>query len=289
MAELETLAQSHDLVILAAGKGEVVKLFERDAARSQFDKPQRALALTYVHGLAPTPDYSRVSFNLVPGVGEYFVFPALTLSGPCDIMVFEGVPGGPLDCWRDLKSPAEHLAASKRFLDTYLPWEGARAKGGTTDAKGILAGAFAPTIRKPVMTLPSGKLVFGLGDAVVVNDPVTGQGSNNATKAAKVYLDAILAHGDAPYARMDGTDLRALLGLCQVGGAMDQLAAAAAPAAHPAGAGRGAAVAGAGRPHRQRLQSSAQLLPLVERRRRGRRAAQAAPGRGARAALTARA
>ena len=38
-------------------------------------------------------------------------------------MVFEGVPGGPLDCWRDLKSPAEHLAASKRFLDTYLPWE----------------------------------------------------------------------------------------------------------------------------------------------------------------------
>lgn len=208
VAELEALAQSHDLVILAAGKGEVVKLFERDAARSQFDKPQRALALTYVHGLAPTPDYSRVSFNLVPGVGEYFVFPALTLSGPCDIMVFEGVPGGPLDCWRDLKSPAEHLAASKRFLDTYLPWEGARAaKVELTDAKGILAGAFAPTIRKPVMTLPSGKLVFGLGDAVVVNDPVTGQGSNNATKAAKVYLDAILAHGDAPYTRawMDQT------------------------------------------------------------------------------------
>ena len=130
----------------------------------------------------------RACPSTVPGVGEYFVFPALTLSGPCDIMVFEGVPGGPLDCWRDLKSPAEHLAASKRFLDTYLPWEGARAaKVELTDAKGILAGAFAPTIRKPVMTLPSGKLVFGLGDAVVVNDPVTGQGSNNATKAAKVY------------------------------------------------------------------------------------------------------
>ena len=261
VAELETLAQSHDLVILAAGKGEVVKLFERDAARSQFDKPQRALALTYVHGLAPTPDYSRVSFNLVPGVGEYFVFPALTLSGPCDIMVFEGVPGGPLDCWRDLKSPAEHLAASKRFLDTYLPWEGARAaKVELTDAKGILAGAFAPTIRKPVMTLPSGKLVFGLGDAVVVNDPVTGQGSNNATKAAKVYLDAILARRRALHARMDGTDLRALLGLCQVGGAMDQLAAAAAPP-HILQVLGAAQQSPAGRPHRQRLQSSAQLLP----------------------------
>ena len=51
IAELEALADSHDLVILAAGKGEVVKLFERDAARSTFDKPQRSLALPYVHGM----------------------------------------------------------------------------------------------------------------------------------------------------------------------------------------------------------------------------------------------
>lgn len=196
IAELEALADSHDLVILAAGKGEVVKLFERDAARSPFDKPQRSLALTYVHGLKPTAEHSQVSFNLIPGVGEYFVFPALTLSGPCDIMVFEGVPGGALDFWRDVKTPQEHLAASKRFLTQYLPWEADRAaQAELTDDKGILAGAFAPTVRKPVLTLPSGRLVFGLGDAVATNDPITGQGSNNATKAAKVYLDAIVAHG----------------------------------------------------------------------------------------------
>lgn len=109
VAELEELAATNDLVILAAGKGEVVKLFERDAARSRFEQPQRALALTYVHGLAPTPDYSRVSFNLIPGVGEYFVFPAYTLSGPCDIMVFEGLPGGPMDGWKGITSPQEHL------------------------------------------------------------------------------------------------------------------------------------------------------------------------------------
>ena len=202
IAELEALTESHDLVILAGGKGEVVKLLERDAARSPFDKPQRALALTYVHGLKPTQDYSRVSFNLIPGVGEYFVFPALTLSGPCDIMVFEGVPGGPLDCWRDVRTPQDHLATSLRFLQTYLPWEADRARNvQLTDDKGILAGAFAPTVRKPVMTLPSGRLVFGLGDAVATNDPITGQGSNNATKAGKVYLDAILARADQPYTR----------------------------------------------------------------------------------------
>lgn len=200
--ELERLANDNDLVILAAGKGEVVKLFERDAARSPFDKPMRALALTYVKGLEPKPDYSRVAFNLIPGVGEYFVFPALTTTGPCEIMVFEGVPGGPMDCWRDIKTPQQHLAQSVKLLETFLPWEADRAKHvELTDANGILAGSFAPTIRKPVLTLPSGKIVFGLGDAVTVNDPITGQGANNATKASKVYLDAILAHGEQPFTR----------------------------------------------------------------------------------------
>ena len=202
VAELERLADEHDLVILAAGKGEVVKLFERDAARSPFDKPMRALALTYVTGMAPQSDYSRVAFNLIPGVGEYFSFPALTTSGPCEIMVFEGVPGGPMDCWRDVRQPQDHLALSKKLLETFLPWEAERARHAElTDANGILAGSFAPTIRKPVLTLPSGKLVLGLGDAVVVNDPITGQGANNATKAAKVYLDAILAHGEQAFTR----------------------------------------------------------------------------------------
>jgi 2-polyprenyl-6-methoxyphenol hydroxylase-like FAD-dependent oxidoreductase len=202
IAELERLADEHDLVILAAGKGEVVKLFERDVARSPFDKPMRALALTYVTGMAPQPDYSRVAFNLIPGVGEYFSFPALTTSGPCEIMVFEGVPGGPMDCWRDVRQPQDHLALSKKLLETFLPWEAERARHAElTDANGILAGSFAPTIRKPVLTLPSGKLVLGLGDAVVVNDPITGQGANNATKAAKVYLDAILAHGEQAFTR----------------------------------------------------------------------------------------
>ncbi len=198
--ELEALATSHDLVILAAGKGDVVKLFERDASRSAFDKPQRALALTYVHGLKETPEFSRVAFNLIPGVGEYFVFPSYTLTGPCHIMVFEGVPGGPMDCWKGVANPQEHLAVSRKLLETFLPWEAKRARHiELTDANGVLSGSFAPTIRKPVLRLPSGKLVLGLGDAVAVNDPITGQGSNNATKAFKVYLDAILAHGDQPY------------------------------------------------------------------------------------------
>jgi len=200
VAELETYARDSDLVIVAAGKGDIARLFERDAAKSPFDRPQRALALTYVTGMTPRPEHSAVCFNLIPGVGEYFVFPALTTSGPCEIMVFEGLPGGPMDCWRDVRSPAEHLAESKRILDTFLPWEAERCRSiALTDDNGILAGAFAPTVRKPVGRLPSGAAVLGLADAVCLNDPITGQGSNNASKAAKIYLDAILAHGDRPF------------------------------------------------------------------------------------------
>ncbi|EGU61150.1 oxygenase subunit protein [Vibrio nigripulchritudo ATCC 27043] len=198
--ELENLTATHDLVILAAGKGEVVRLFERDETRSAFSKPQRALALTYVNGMKKQDDFSQVAFNLIPGVGEYFTFPAFTTSGPCDIMVFEGIPGGPMDCWNDVTTPQEHLSKSKEILDTFAPWEAERCQHiELTDENGILAGRFPPTIRKPVMTLPSGRLVFGMGDAVATNDPITGQGSNNATKAAKVYGDAIIARGEQSF------------------------------------------------------------------------------------------
>ncbi|WP_458762292.1 styrene monooxygenase/indole monooxygenase family protein [Cupriavidus basilensis] len=198
--ELEALTLEHDLVLLAAGKGEIVSRFERDAARSPFSAPQRALALTYVNGMTPRTPYSRVCFNLIPGIGEYFVFPALTLSGPCEIMVFEGIPGGPMDQWAEARTPEQHLAESLRILRTWLPWEAQRCENVTlTDEQGILAGRFTPTVRHPVMTLPSGRLVFGMADAVVVNDPITGQGSNNAAKCCKVYLEAIVARGDRPF------------------------------------------------------------------------------------------
>src|SRR5256885_3097849 len=111
--DVDGYAKSHDLVLVAAGKGEINRMFERDAEKSPFDQPMRALALTYVKNMVPRKPFTAVSFNLVPGVGEYFVFPALTTTGTCEIMVFEGVPGGPMDCWNDVKSSEEHLAKSK--------------------------------------------------------------------------------------------------------------------------------------------------------------------------------
>lgn len=206
--DLESYRREDDLLIVATGKGEIRDLFERDNDKSVYEKPTRALSLTYVTGMTPRPEFSAVCFNLMPGLGEYFVAPALTKTGPCEIMIFAGIPGGPLDCWDDVKTPQQHLETAKRLVDTYLPWEADRCRNvELTDDNGILAGRVVPTVRKPIGALPSGAKVLGIGDAILLNDPLTGQGSNNASKAAKIYLDRILAHGDRPFddAWMQGT------------------------------------------------------------------------------------
>jgi Styrene monooxygenase A putative substrate binding domain len=203
--DLDALTSHYDLVVVAAGKGELVQLFDRDPERSPFTAPQRALSLAYVHGLAPRPEHpdaAGVRFNIAPGVGELFVIPSYTLSGNCDILFFEGIPGGPLDVFADAPGPDEHLRRLLDLVRTYVPWEFERcANVELTDARATLAGGYPPVVRRPVGELPSGGLVLGMADVVVANDPITGQGSNNAAKCAVSYLDSILAQGDKPFDR----------------------------------------------------------------------------------------
>src|SRR5690348_14468454 len=58
--DLEELGRTHDLVIVATGRGALGNLFARDAEKSPYDAPQRALALTYVNGLRPRDAFSAV-------------------------------------------------------------------------------------------------------------------------------------------------------------------------------------------------------------------------------------
>ncbi|MYX23726.1 styrene monooxygenase/indole monooxygenase family protein, partial [Streptomyces sp. SID8380] len=203
VGDLDYFSRTYDLVLVAAGKGELVSMFERDASRSVFDAPQRALAVAYVHGLGPRPehpDFDAVRCNLVPGVGELFVMPTFTNTGRADILFWEGVPGGPLDAFKGVKDPSEHLALTLELMEKFVPWEYARAtKVELTDANGTLAGRYAPTVRKPIGRLPGGGAVLGVADVVVANDPITGQGSNSASKCAASYLSAIVEHGDRPF------------------------------------------------------------------------------------------
>jgi hypothetical protein len=159
--------------------------------------------VAYVRGLGRRPergDLATVNFNLIPGVGELFIMPALTTTGPCDILFFEGIPDGPLDRFSGIRRPDDHLRLTLQLMEKFVPWEYERARGvELTDWGGTLAGRYAPVVRFPVGTLPSGGTVLGMADVVVANDPITGQGSNNASKCAAIYLGQILEHGTGPY------------------------------------------------------------------------------------------
>jgi Styrene monooxygenase A putative substrate binding domain len=201
-SDLAGLAAMYDLTVIAAGKGELVEMFDRDPERSRYTAPQRHLAAIYLNGLAsPYPD-DRVRISIQPGAGEILFMPALTLTGPCGIMLVEALPGGPLDVFTDRPFPAEHLRRLRVLLDERFPWEAALfADAEPTDARASLVGAFTPTVRKPTAEVAPGLDVFGMADVVVVNDPVSGQGANNAAHCAAIYGRAILDRGGEPFDR----------------------------------------------------------------------------------------
>ncbi|UQS25650.1 FAD-binding oxidoreductase [Amycolatopsis thermalba] len=204
-ADLNGLAHLYDLVIVAAGKGELVQLFDRDPSRSPYTKPQRRLSVSYVHGQRSRPERpgtTDVWMNIIPGVGELINIPGYTLSGPCDIFYVSGVPGGPFDAFADRPPAQEQLRRHLELFRQYIPWEYERAKDAElTDGKAVLVGGYAPVVRHPVGELPSGAFVLGMADVVVANDPITGQGANNAAKCAESYLGSILENEDRPFDR----------------------------------------------------------------------------------------
>ncbi|MGK5548329.1 styrene monooxygenase/indole monooxygenase family protein [Streptomyces sp. URMC 127] len=207
-ADLPGIAAAQDLTVVATGSGPLAEVFARDARHSPYDRPRRTLAACYVRGTR-MPDglggpHVRVTPVAVDGTaaGEFFVLHALTLDGPCEIVLWEAVPGGPLDVWADRPGPDEVVKRTLELLRDRLPGEYALCRGmEPTDAGAALTGALTPVVRRPVAEVAPGTYVLGLGDAVVLNDPVSGQGSNSAARAAAHYLRAITGHGGEPFDR----------------------------------------------------------------------------------------
>jgi hypothetical protein len=82
----------------------------------------------------------------------------------------------------------------------YAPWEYERCgEVEVTDARATLTGGYTPMVRHPVGRLSGSSFVLGMGDVVVANDPVCGQGANNACHCADVYFRSILEHGRKPF------------------------------------------------------------------------------------------
>jgi len=200
LQDLDKIAQQNELTLVAGGKGEISQAFARDNTRSIFDKPQRALAAFYFHGTENHAIENGVSANLIPGIGEFFHFPCLSLNGPCHTILFEGIPGGPFDSFSGINNPKDQLEHAQKLLKEFVPWEAEKCQNiELVDSQATLIGRFTPTVRQPVTMMPCGKPIFAMADSVVLNDPIAGQGANNATKCAEIYLQGIQEQGEKEF------------------------------------------------------------------------------------------
>ena len=151
-------------------------------------------------GFAGVP-FLPVKFNFFAPFGEAFYVPYFHKDhGPTWNMLIEAKPGGPLDRFGDCKSGEQAVELYKQIIKEVIPWDYDWAKDmQLADPNGWLVGRFAPTVRKPVGRLPSGRIVTPLGDTAMALDPVGGQGANNGNKMARNLVELIIARKDQPF------------------------------------------------------------------------------------------
>jgi hypothetical protein len=105
-----------------------------------------------------------------------------------------------MDRFRRDMSSAECLEVAKQIYRDILPWDYDAVRDITlADPRAGAAGAILPVVRHPVGHLPSGACVMGIGDTVILNDPIAAQGANNANLMARLVKDRIVDRGDRPF------------------------------------------------------------------------------------------
>jgi 2-polyprenyl-6-methoxyphenol hydroxylase-like FAD-dependent oxidoreductase len=197
--DLDKHVAGFDLVLVATGKGSLSSLFARDPQRSPFDRPQRHLIGILVNNFRP--DVRSGTIRLLPGVGEVIITPFYSRENVKGrFLLLEGIPGGPLDRFPRELSGRELLEAAQRTVRELLPGQLEDLKEAELPSEQCwLRGAITPTVRQPVGRLPSGKAVLGLGDAIMLHDPLAAQGGNNATHMADFYRSRIREHERRPF------------------------------------------------------------------------------------------
>ncbi|MDP4509765.1 styrene monooxygenase/indole monooxygenase family protein [Nonomuraea turcica] len=201
-AQVDRWSREHELMVVAAGRRSVAELFPRDPGRSPYGEPQRRLFAGVFHGVRAG---TTLSSAISPACGEIFCMPMLTRAGLASAILVEAIPGGPLEPLTRmdpagvgpalLAAIAEHAPSLRERIDT-----AAFEPAGPEEA---WCGAITPTVREAVATLPSGRVALAVGDAWIVNDPLTGQGANVGSACAWIAAESIAAGGpyDVSFAR----------------------------------------------------------------------------------------
>ncbi|GAA3738286.1 styrene monooxygenase/indole monooxygenase family protein [Salinactinospora qingdaonensis] len=200
-SDLDYLAGMYDLTVVAAGQSGLADMFPVDPSWETARMPELATAIAYIEDSADYPDQNGVGGDTIPGVSGAFVScPTYSVHGRCRVLFLSTLADGPLRDWPRRCSPQDHLDRMLALLREYVPhryetYRNARLVGNDAVAMDYTT----PLVRHPVARTPSGGLLLGMGDTVVVTSPSLQQDANNASKAAEIYLNAILEQGEAPF------------------------------------------------------------------------------------------
>jgi 2-polyprenyl-6-methoxyphenol hydroxylase-like FAD-dependent oxidoreductase len=151
-----------------------------------------------VRGVEHLEPFASDSY-LLPGLGEIYFPPFYTFGGQLNAFLIEAVPGGPFDEVTRMSYPDDPGLFKRTLLDlfaTHAPALRERVNDREFDLTrpiDYLQGAITPVVRKGWAPLGQGRFAVAVGDAWVLNDPVTGQGANLGSRCAFLLADAISA------------------------------------------------------------------------------------------------
>ncbi|MGW7201737.1 styrene monooxygenase/indole monooxygenase family protein [Streptomyces chryseus] len=183
------VSQGHDLTVVCTGRNGLGGLFSKIPEHTS-NAPRRNMLVGLFHGLSPL-DPTGVQIEILPGVGEIIQTPMISIAGQVSGISFESVPGGPWDAL--VKEPVGG-ADPLRIRDTFFTLMSSVGSAlldridiesfTLTRPNDILQGSIVPTVRHPWIKISDGSYALALGDAAVLNDPITGQGANLGVEAA---------------------------------------------------------------------------------------------------------
>ncbi|HEY6139959.1 MAG TPA: styrene monooxygenase/indole monooxygenase family protein [Thermoanaerobaculia bacterium] len=204
VARLEEIAAKHELTIVAAGRAELSRLFDRNESRSTYRERQRNLAMIIAAGgpeRLPDLPLLPVKFDFLGTDGEIFFIPYWHKDhGRSWNILVEAKPGSRIDRFANVKSGQEAVALVKQVIKELFPWDEPFVRDmELADPLGWLTGAVTPAVRNPVARLDSGRVVTALGDTAISYDPIAAQGANSGIKQARQLVADILDHEKKPF------------------------------------------------------------------------------------------
>jgi 2-polyprenyl-6-methoxyphenol hydroxylase-like FAD-dependent oxidoreductase len=195
--ELGRLAQRFDLLVVVSGRGALAESFERVAAWSPYDRPQRQLLAALFTGIRRTNPVGA-TLSVSPGDGELIEIPILTFGGMASALLFENIPGGDLEELARLRYqdyPSVFVRTVLEKLEQHHPNIYHRIDTTAFDLcapNDILQGGVTPMVRRSTLDLGDGKFAIAAGDIHCTVDPLLAQGANNASHAAFVVGEEIV-------------------------------------------------------------------------------------------------